>query len=637
MSDRGQSQMFFIDSPAVSMLACPEEIWEKVFSFIQRPADRSSISQVCTQFYSCEARTREKVLISSCYAIDPEVVAKRFPSATAFSIKGKPRIVDFSVIPDANKWGAYATPWVTFFAQHYPFLSQLKLKRMSISNDDIQILVQGCGESLQVLEFEKCSGFSTIGLQSIAAACRNLRILSFSESEVQQERSDANWLSTLADTAKSLKVLDMPLVEMEDVDMRVLLNLASRCHTLRICESLQIDQIVHFLKACTSTVCSLGIGLHSHNMDTRERMAAAIKGCKGLTEISGLWDLDEDSAMILMPIAPCLTRLDLTYASLGAAQLSALISSCVNLDDLKVTDVIGDVGLSAVARSCKMMRTLEVLHNDAGFITQHGLIGVGTGLHLLEKLIFYSADMNSQALQILAHNCPRLTDIRLCHVQKYHASHPVIELEGNTTLNEGIKALVQGCTQLRRLGLCFCSKFGLSNVVVTEEGIRHIGKYGTNLSIITLTNCGSGNGESLSYIANGCLRLRKLELLHCNFNDASMMALAQGCPLLKYLWVQDCPVSLTGVKALARRPGLHVEFIRETKMRGMTIPWQLIAYASATTPRDDRPNHIDYVDESFMVPMISKQMPHRHNIRLPPPKPDGNLPDCEDSFTDAET
>jgi hypothetical protein len=172
MSDRGKSQMFFIDSPAVSMLACPEEIWEKVFSFIQRPADRSSISQVCTQFYSCEARTREKVRISSCYAIDPEVVAKRFPCATAFSIKGKPRIVDFSVIPDANKWGAYATPWVTFFAQHYPFLSQLKLKRMSISNDDIQILVQGCGESLQVLEFEKCSGFSTIGLQNIAAACR---------------------------------------------------------------------------------------------------------------------------------------------------------------------------------------------------------------------------------------------------------------------------------------------------------------------------------------------------------------------------------------------------------------------------------------------------------------------------------
>jgi hypothetical protein len=57
--------------------------------------------------------------------------------------------------------------------------------------------------------------------------------------------------------------------------------------------------------------------------------------------------------------------------------------------------------------------------------------------------------------------------------------------------------------------------------VVTEEGIRDIGKYGTNLRIITLTNCGSGNGESLSYIANGCLQLRKLELLHCNFTDAS--------------------------------------------------------------------------------------------------------------------
>jgi hypothetical protein len=30
-------------------------------------------------------------------------------------------------------------------------------------------------------------------------------------------------------------------------------------------------------------------------------------------------------------------------------------------------------------------------------------------------------------------------------------------------------------------------------------------------------------------------------------------------------------------------------------------------------------------------------MPHCQNIRLPPPKPDGNLPDCEDSFTVVET
>jgi hypothetical protein len=58
-----------------------------------------------------------------------------------------------------------------------------------------------------------------------------------------------------------------------------------------------------------------------------------------------------------------------------------------------------------------------------------------------------------------------------------------------------------GCQQVCKLAIyCFCNKFGLSNVVVIEEGILYIGKYDTNLTIITLTNCGGGHGESLSHI-----------------------------------------------------------------------------------------------------------------------------------------
>jgi hypothetical protein len=87
-----------------------------------------------------------------------------------------------------------------------------------------------------------------------------------------------------------------------------------------------------FCHLTTSCVCRL----HSSNVQTREGIASAISSCKGLTELSGLWDLDEDSMMMLMPIAPRLTKLDLTYASLGETQLSTLISSCTNLIDLKV-------------------------------------------------------------------------------------------------------------------------------------------------------------------------------------------------------------------------------------------------------------------------------------------------------------
>ncbi len=53
----------------------------------------------------------------------------------------------------------------------------------------------------------------------------------------------------LAETTSSLQVLDMPLVEIDDEDMRVLFNLATRYHTLHICESMKIDQTLPFLKA----------------------------------------------------------------------------------------------------------------------------------------------------------------------------------------------------------------------------------------------------------------------------------------------------------------------------------------------------------------------------------------------------
>lgn len=95
----------------------------------------------------------------------------------------------------------------------------------------------------------------------------------------------------------------------------------------------------------------------------------------------------------------------------------------------------------------------------------------------------------------------------------------IIELEGHSTLNLGVKALLMKCPKARRLALCF-SRFGLSNVVITDEGMSYIGHYGANLHIITLTNCGASDA-GLAYIAAGCIKLRKLELRHCPFGDAS--------------------------------------------------------------------------------------------------------------------
>ncbi len=63
----------------------------------------------------------------------------------------------------------------------------------------------------------------------------------------------------LAETASSLQVLDMPLVEIDDEDMRVLFNLATRCHTLPICESMKINQTLPFLEATARSHCPSGL------------------------------------------------------------------------------------------------------------------------------------------------------------------------------------------------------------------------------------------------------------------------------------------------------------------------------------------------------------------------------------------
>ena len=48
-----------------------------------------------------------------------------------------------------------------------------------------------------------------------------------------------------------------------------------------------------------------------------------------------------------------------------------------------------------------------------------------TYFFIVEKIIIYAADMTNEGLETLASNCPDLSDIRICLVQKYHDSHPV--------------------------------------------------------------------------------------------------------------------------------------------------------------------------------------------------------------------
>lgn len=125
------------------------------------------------------------------------------------------------------------------------------------------------------------------------------------------------------------------------------------------------------ISAKFSTLYSYILGvfyrLYSLNVENPDEIAEAFGKCKELEDVSGLWDLDEGSVMMLMPIAARLTRLDLTYALLGQPELTDLLSACVNLEDLQVCIECLSAGIYFPCSNCTLSKSTIFLFS----FTQH--------------------------------------------------------------------------------------------------------------------------------------------------------------------------------------------------------------------------------------------------------------------------
>ena len=147
----------------------PEEVLEHVFSFIERDKDRNAISTVCQSWYEIERWSRRRVFVGNCYAVSPAILIKRFPDVRCLELKGKPHFADFNLVPEG--WGAYVAPWIAAASSAYPWLEEIRLKRMVIPDDSLELISKSF-KNFKVLVLSSCEGFSTEGLAAIAANCR---------------------------------------------------------------------------------------------------------------------------------------------------------------------------------------------------------------------------------------------------------------------------------------------------------------------------------------------------------------------------------------------------------------------------------------------------------------------------------
>lgn len=149
--------------------AFPDEVLERVLSLLKSHKDRSSVSLVCKEWYNAERWSRRHVFIGNCYSVSPEILTRRFPNIRSVTLKGKPRFSDFNLVPP--NWGADIHLWLLVFAKKYPLLEELRLKRMTVTDESLEFLSLSF-PNFKALSLLSCDGFSTDGLAAIATNCK---------------------------------------------------------------------------------------------------------------------------------------------------------------------------------------------------------------------------------------------------------------------------------------------------------------------------------------------------------------------------------------------------------------------------------------------------------------------------------
>ncbi|KAL3626029.1 GPI-anchored mannoprotein [Castilleja foliolosa] len=531
----------------------PEEVLEHVFSFLSSDRDRSAVSLVCKSWYEIERWCRRRVFIGNCYAVSPEILIRRFPELRAVEIKGKPHFADFNLVPSG--WGAYVHPWIKAISAAYPLLEEIKLKRMVVTDESLELIARSF-KNFKVLVLFSCEGFTSDGLASIVANCRNLKELDLKENLV--EDLTGHWLSHFPDSFTSLVSLNIACLATE-VSLPALERLVARCpnlKTLRLNRAVPLEKLPTLLHRAPQLV-DFGTSAISAEICPVifSNLTEAFSACKQLTGLSGFYEVVPDYLPAMYSVCLGITSLNLSYVTLPSPDLAKLICQCRHLQRLWVMDYIEDAGLEALAASCKDLHELRVFPSAPyavdvdEVLTEQGLVSVSEGCPKLQSVLYFCRQMSNAALVTIARNRPNLIRFRLCVIQPGAPDYLTQE-----SLDVGFGAIVENCKDLIRLSV---------SGLLTDRVFEYIGTHAKKLEMLSIAFAGDSD-LGLHHVLSGCDSLRKLEIRDCPFGDNALLANAEKLATMRSLWMSSCLVTYGACKLLGNKmPMLNVEVIDE--------------------------------------------------------------------------
>lgn len=575
----------------------PEEVLEHVFWFLRSDKDRNSVCLVCKSWYEIERWCRKRVFVGNCYAVNPGTMIRRFPDVRSVELKGKPHFADFNLVPDG--WGGYVHPWIAAMCQAYPCLEEIRLKRMVITDEALEMIATSF-KNFKLLVLTSCEGFTTDGLAAIAANCRNLKVLDLRDCEV--EDLSGHWLNKFPVNFNSLVALNIACLGSE-VSFHALERLITQCHklkTLRLNRAVPLEKLPNLLCRAPQ-LDEFGTGALSAEIrsDVFSRLTEAFSGCKQLKGLSGLWDVVPAYLPAMYPVCSSLTSLNLSYATIQSPDLVKLVSQCPKLQRLWVLDYIEDTGLQVLASSCKNLEELRVFPSDPFGVdpnvslTEQGLVAVSEGCPKLQSVLFFCRQMTNAALVTIARNRPNFIRFRLCIIEPRTPDYVTLE-----PLDTGFGAIVENCKELRRLSL---------SGLLTDRVFEYIGKHAKKLEMLSVAFAGDSD-LGLHHVLSGCDSLRKLEIRDCPFGDKALLANASKLETMRSLWMSSCAVSYRACKLLGQKlPRLNVEVIDERgppDSRPESCPVErLYIYRTIAGPRHDMPGFVWTMQDDAACPL----------------------------------
>ncbi|KAK6256211.1 Transport inhibitor response 1 domain - like 4 [Theobroma cacao] len=565
----------------------PDEVLEHVFDFISSHKDRNSVSLVCKSWYKIERFSRQRVFIGNCYSISPDRLIARFPGLKSLTLKGKPHFADFNLVP--HDWGGFLDPWIRALAKSRIGLEELRLKRMVVSDESLELLSKSF-LNFKSLVLVSCEGFTTDGIAAIAANCRFLRELDLQENEVDDHRG--HWLSCFPESCTSLVSLNFACLKGE-INLGALERLVLRSpnlKSLRLNRAVPLDTLQKILMRAPQVV-DLGTGsyVHDPSSEVYNKLKSAFQRCKSIRSLSGFLEVAPRCMSAIYPICTNLTFLNLSYApGLHGNELTKLIQHCRKLQRLWILDCIGDKGLGVVASTCKELQELRVFPSDpygAGnaAVTEEGLVLISAGCTKLNSLLYFCQQMTNAALITVAKNCPNFIRFRLCILDPIKP-----DAVTNQPLDEGFGAIVQSCKGLKRLSL---------SGLLTDQVFLYIGMYAEQLEMLSIAFAGDSD-KGMLYVLNGCKKLRKLEIRDCPFGNAALLEDVGKYETMRSLWMSSCEVTLGGCKTLAEKmPSLSVEIINDTDQMEFSLHdrqkvEKMYLYRTLVGHREDAPEFV---------------------------------------------